>query len=83
LIPVESTIFRHRVTFERRVNGRIHRFSYSKDCRLHADIYEAVFERALRRGVIVDINSLIDSVVATSCDGHTSREVESQDEKES
>ncbi|MFH0754582.1 MAG: hypothetical protein V2A70_08455 [Candidatus Omnitrophota bacterium] len=58
-----SSIYKHTVIFERVVNGRVHRFKYSKDCRLHSDIYEAVFDRALRRNVVVDINDLIDSVV--------------------
>ena len=56
-----STVYKHTVIFERIVQGRVHRFKYSMDCRLHSDIYEAVFNRALRRNVVVDINYLIDS----------------------
>lgn len=60
---VTSSIYKHTVIFERQVNGRVHRFKYTMDCRLHSDIYEAVLERAIRRNVMVDVNALIDSAV--------------------
>ena len=66
---VTASVYEHTVVFERVVNGHVHRFKYSMDCRLHSDIYEAILDRALRRDVEVDINSLIDSAVEKTEDG--------------
>ena len=58
---MDSSLLNHTVVFEREVRGRVHRFTYSMPCRMHHEIYETIVERAGRRNVILDIESLIDS----------------------
>jgi len=49
-----------RITFERVVNGRIHRFTKCAFCRNAFDVAFDIFLRAVRRDIKVDILDLMD-----------------------
>jgi len=49
-----------RVTFERVVNGRVHRYTKCALCRSAFDIAFDIFLRAVRRNIKVDLIDLMD-----------------------
>jgi hypothetical protein len=65
-----EAMLEHTVVFEREVRGRIHRFTCTKRCHTHVDIPLQVFYRAQRRNVPIDLDMLIEQVIAKElCDG--------------
>ena len=53
------------VILERKIKGKIHRTELHEECRLHIDIIEKLFNRALRRNIVIDIDQLIDTLKET------------------
>ena len=53
------------VILERKIKGKIHRTALREECRLHIDIIEKLFNRALRRNIVIDIDQLIDTLKET------------------
>ena len=53
------------VILERKIKGKIHRTELHEECHLHIDIIEKLFNRALRRNIVIDIDQLIDTLKET------------------
>jgi len=53
-----KTIILHRIK-----NDRLHKTILSKPVRMHIDILDQLFERALKWGMVLEIDEIIDSIV--------------------
>ena len=51
------------VYLERLKDGRVHRTRLTREVRLHIEIVEEVYQRLVGRGVMIDIDELIDQRV--------------------
>ena len=53
------------IVFVRNINNLFHRFCIVKECRLHCEIIETLYERCVRRNIPIDIDDLFGQVMQT------------------
>lgn len=51
------------ITLIRQIKGREHKTILKEDCSLHVDILEKLFNKCLSRGIMIEIDDLIDTII--------------------